>query len=212
MQETILIFMGKYGSLAVFLLILAENLFPPIPSEVILTFGGVMTTCTQMHAAEVILAATAGSVAGACILYFAGRLIPEERIRQILQGKPGIILHMDAEEIDIAKVWFARKGSGAVFFCRLIPVLRSLISVPAGMAGMSFVPFMILSTSGSLIWNTILVLAGKAAGDSWEKVSEIFGIYSNLLLMIAGSALLLFAMMRQVRQNENGDKNNEKIE
>jgi membrane protein DedA with SNARE-associated domain len=71
---------------------------------------------------------------------------------------------------------------------------------------MPFIPFMILSTSGSLIWNTILVLAGKAAGDSWEKVSEIFGVYSNLLLMIAGSALLLFAMMRQVHQMENRDE------
>lgn len=206
MQEAILIFMGKYGSLAVFLLILAENLFPPIPSEVILTFGGVMTTCTRMHAAEVILAATAGSAAGACALYYVGRLIPEEHLRLLLQGKLGAVLHMDVGEIEIAKVWFARRGSRAVFFCRLIPVLRSLISVPAGIAGMPFIPFMILSTSGSLIWNTILVLAGKAAGDSWEKVSEIFGVYSNLLLMIAGSALLLFAMMRQVHQMENRDE------
>lgn len=196
MRELILELMGEYGNLAVFLLILVENLFPPIPSEVILTFGGVMTVCTDMTPVGVILFSTAGSLAGAVILYSVGRFLPDEVFRKLLCGQIGHLLHFRLEDVDLAKGWFRERGRSAVFLCRLIPIVRSLISIPAGIARMQFVPFLVFTAAGSLLWNTVLVYAGRIAGDSWEKVSAAFGVYSDLFLMIAGISIAFAVLFR----------------
>ena len=196
MRELVLELMGEYGNLAVFLLILVENLFPPIPSEVILTFGGVMTVCTDMTPVGVILFSTAGSLAGAVILYSVGRFLPDEVFRKLLCGQIGHLLHFRLEDVDLAKGWFRERGRSAVFLCRLIPIVRSLISIPAGIARMPFVPFLVFTAAGSLLWNTVLVYAGSIAGDSWEKVSAAFGVYSDLFLMIAGISIAFAVLFR----------------
>ena len=196
MRELVLELMGEYGNLAVFLLILVENLFPPIPSEVILTFGGVMTVCTDMTPIGVILFSTAGSLAGAVILYSVGRFLPDEVFRKLLCGQIGHLLHFSLEDVDLAKGWFRERGRSAVFLCRLIPIVRSLISIPAGIARMPFVPFLVFTAAGSLLWNTVLVYAGRIAGDSWEKVSAAFGVYSDLFLMIAGISIAFAVLFR----------------
>ena len=196
MRELVLELMGEYGNLAVFLLILVENLFPPIPSEVILTFGGVMTVCTDMTPVGVILFSTAGSLAGAVILYSVGRFLPDEVFRKLLCGQIGHLLHFRLEDVDLAKGWFRERGRSAVFLCRLIPIVRSLISIPAGIARMPFVPFLVFTAAGSLLWNTVLVYAGRIAGDSWEKVSAAFGVYSDLCLMIAGISIAFAVLFR----------------
>lgn len=196
MRELVLELMGEYGNLAVLLLILVENLFPPIPSEVILTFGGVMTVCTDMTPVGVILFSTAGSLAGAVILYSVGRFLPDEVFRKLLCGQIGHLLHFRLEDVDLAKGWFRERGRSAVFLCRLIPIVRSLISIPAGIARMPFVPFLVFTAAGSLLWNTVLVYAGRIAGDSWEKVSAAFGVYSDLFLMIAGISIAFAVLFR----------------
>lgn len=196
MRELVLELMGEYGNLAVFLLILVENLFPPIPSEVILTFGGVITVCTDMTPVGVILFSTAGSLAGAVILYSVGRFLPDEVFRKLLCGQIGHLLHFHLEDVDLAKGWFRERGRSAVFLCRLIPIVRSLISIPAGIARMPFVPFLVFTAAGSLLWNTVLVYAGRIAGDSWEKVSAAFGVYSDLFLMIAGISITFAVLFR----------------
>ena len=196
MRELVLELMGEYGNLAVFLLILVENLFPPIPSEVILTFGGVMTVCTDMTPIGVILFSTAGSLAGAVILYSVGRFLPDEVFRKLLCGQIGHLLHFRLEDVDLAKGWFRERGRSAVFLCRLIPIVRSLISIPAGIARMPFVPLLVFTAAGSLLWNTVLVYAGRIAGDSWEKVSAAFGVYSDLFLMIAGISIAFAVLFR----------------
>ena len=196
MRELVLELMGEYGNLAVFLLILVENLCPPIPSEVILTFGGVMTVCTDMTPVGVILFSTAGSLAGAVILYSVGRFLPDEVFRKLLCGQIGHLLHFRLEDVDLAKGWFRERGRSAVFLCRLIPIVRSLISIPAGIARMPFVPFLVFTAAGSLLWNTVLVYAGRIAGDSWEKVSAAFGVYSDLFLMIAGISIAFAVLFR----------------
>ena len=196
MRELVLELMGDYGNLAVFLLILVENLFPPIPSEVIPTFGGVMTVCTDMTPVGVILFSTAGSLAGAVILYSVGRFLPDEVFRKLLCGQIGHLLHFRLEDVDLAKGWFRERGRSAVFLCRLIPIVRSLISIPAGIARMPFVPFLVFTAAGSLLWNTVLVYAGRIAGDSWEKVSAAFGVYSDLFLMIAGISIAFAVLFR----------------
>ena len=184
MRELVLELMGEYGNLAVF------------PSEVILTFGGVMTVCTDMTPVGVILFSTAGSLAGAVILYSVGRFLPDEVFRKLLCGQIGHLLHFRLEDVDLAKGWFRERGRSAVFLCRLIPIVRSLISIPAGIARMQFVPFLVFTAAGSLLWNTVLVYAGRIAGDSWEKVSAAFGVYSDLFLMIAGISIAFAVLFR----------------
>ena len=150
-----------------------------------------MTTYTQMKSAGVIAASTAGSVAGAVILYYVGRLIPARRLSALLEGRVGKGLHVEAGDVRDAEGWFDRKGKSTVFFCRCVPIIRSLISIPAGMAGMRIVPFLLLTTAGSLLWNTALVTAGAAAGASWERILGALHTYSNAAIAAAGAAALL---------------------
>ena len=203
MQELMLSMIGEYGNIAVFLLILIENIFPPIPSEVILTFSGFMTTITSMTAPAAVFASTCGSVLGALILYGAGYLIPEELLNKIFDGKIGKTLHFKSRDIAKAKEWFNKKGKITVFLCRLVPVIRSLISIPAGMAKMGITQFLTLTTIGSLIWNTFLIILGKTAGDSWEEMCLLFDKYSHILLIvicIITSIILGYLWIKKVKK------------
>lgn len=186
MQQFVLEIMDSFGYIGIFVLILVENLFPPIPSEVILTFGGFMTTYTAMNTLGVIAASTLGSVIGAVILYYAGRLIPKRTLEKMLDGKIGKRLHFEKEDIEDAMKWFDTKGRSTVFICRCVPIIRSLISIPAGMAEMKMPPFLVLTTAGSLVWNTVLVSAGAFAGSSWGKILEIMHTYSRATILAAG--------------------------
>lgn len=183
--------MDAFGYVGIFILILVENLFPPIPSEVILTFGGFMTTYTAMNTPGVIAASTLGSVLGAVILYYAGRLIPRAALEKMVEGAWGKRLHFEKEDIEDAMGWFDSKGRITVFLCRCVPIIRSLISIPAGMAGMKMVPFLLLTTAGSLVWNTVLVSAGAFAGSSWGKILEVMHTYSNATILIVGAVALM---------------------
>lgn len=179
--------MNSFGYIGIFLLILIENLFPPIPSEVILTFGGFMTTYTKMQVIGVIAASTAGSVMGAVLLYYGGRMIPREKLENLLDGKVGKWLHFERGDVEDAVSWFQKKGKSAVLICRCVPIIRSLISIPAGMAQMKLPQFLCLTTLGSLVWNTVLVSAGAFTGESWEKVLEIMGAYSEITVLVIGA-------------------------
>ena len=134
MQEMVLSIMEQFGYFGVFFLIAVENIFPPIPSEVILLFGGFMTTFTKLSVVGVIIAATLGSLLGAIVLYFIGKILNKERLKRIVSGKIGKVLRLKESDIDKADHWFDTKGNKTVFFCRFIPIVRSLISIPAGMS------------------------------------------------------------------------------
>ncbi|MGN0398386.1 MAG: DedA family protein [Candidatus Fimimorpha sp.] len=194
LQTWIVQIMEKFGYVGMAILILVENIFPPIPSELILTFGGFMTTHTNMTIIGVVVSATIGSVLGAIMLYYIGLLLPRERLEMIVDGKVGQVLRLNKQDIQKAMDWFDRKGKLTVFFCRCIPIVRSLISIPAGMAEMKFADFFILTTLGSLVWNTILVSAGAWAGSSWMKIIQIMNRYSEItygVLLIIGFLLIL---------------------
>ncbi|MBD7944679.1 DedA family protein [Psychrobacillus sp. FSL K6-2684] len=194
MEAWITEWMNQFGYFGVFLLILLENVFPPIPSEVILTLGGFMTTSTSMTKLGVILAATAGSVIGAAILYGIGLLLDVERLEKIVK-KYGKFLRLTVKDIHKADAWFDKYGVWAVFFGRLIPLVRSLISIPAGMSNMKFWLFLLFTTLGTLIWNTILVSVGSAVGENWEDIVGYMDIYSNvvyIILAIVGIAFLVW--------------------
>lgn len=184
MQEIILSIMGKYGYIGVFLLIMIENVFPPIPSEVILLFGGFMTTYTKLNIIGMVVASTLGSIFGAIILYYIGKIFNKDRLKKLISGKLGKILRLKVSDIDNADNWFDNKGNKTVFFCRFIPLIRSLISIPAGMSEMSMFKFLLYTLFGSLIWNTVLVIVGSVVGENWTKIVGILDTYSHIVVII----------------------------
>lgn len=184
MQEMIIEIMNNFGYLGVFLLIAIENVFPPIPSEVILLFGGFMTTFSDMNIVGVIISSTLGSVLGAIILYYIGKILNKERLKKIITSKPGKILRLKPEDIDKADEWFDTKGNKTVFFCRFVPIIRSLISIPAGMSEMPMKKFLIYTAAGSLIWNAALTIAGSIVGENWTSILDIMDKYSHIILVL----------------------------
>ncbi len=191
MEAWISDWMSQFGYFGVFLLILLENIFPPIPSEVILTLGGFMTTTTTMTKFGVIIASTLGSVIGAAILYGIGTLLDVERLEKIV-GKYGKYLRLTIKDIHKADAWFDKYGVWAVFFGRLVPLVRSLISIPAGMSNMKFGLFLLFTTLGTLIWNTVLVSVGAAVGDNWHEIVGYMDIYSNVAYAIIAIVGIVF--------------------
>ena len=193
MDNWITDFIGEHGYLGVLLLLLIENLFPPIPSEIILTFSGYATGFTTMTRTGVIIAATIGAVVGAMILYSIGLLVDVARLEKFVD-RWGRWLRLSRKDLRRAENWFDKYGPWTVFFCRLVPLLRSLISVPAGMAHMNFLLFITLTTIGSLIWNTILVSIGFKVGENWETIVHYMDVYSNIvyaILAIGGIAVCI---------------------
>jgi len=184
LREIIIFLMEKYGYPGIFLLITLENIFPPIPSEIILPFGGFLTTYTKLSVPGVVLCATLGSVAGALVLYMVGCVLHEERLKKLVRGPAGRILRLKAEDIEKAKVWFLTKGKKTVLLCRCVPIVRSLISIPAGMSNMNLGMFLIYTVVGTVIWNTLLVGFGAILGASWDKIAWLVGEYSNIMLIV----------------------------
>lgn len=193
MQEVIVHLVSQYGYLGVFLLIAIENIFPPIPSEIILAFGGFMTTYSSLTLTGVVLFSTAGSVAGAVVLYSLGRMLNARRLEILLNSSAARRLRLKQEDIRQAGKWFNRYGSWAVFLCRFIPIVRSLVSIPAGMAKMRMTVFLPLTILGTLVWNTVLVYLGRLAGEAWVVVASYLDVYS-LITLVAFALLALAAV------------------
>ncbi|EDN9303736.1 DedA family protein [Listeria monocytogenes] len=183
METWITSIMADFGYIGIFVLIMVENLFPPIPSEIILTFGGFMTTVTSLNIVMVIIVATLGSVVGAILLYKVASYFGKERLMKIVL-KYGRILRLKESDIERAENFFLKYGSWAVFLCRMIPLIRSLISIPAGMTKMKMSKFLILTTAGSLLWNTVLIGLGAMLGESWIEIVVFMDSFSTIIYSI----------------------------
>ena len=192
MENIIIEIMNNYGYIGICLLILLENVFPPIPSEVILTFGGFMTVNSNLSILGVIIASTIGSVLGAIILYYLGKILNKERLIKIVKSKYGKLLRVKPKDIESADEWFDTKGNKTVFFCRFIPIVRSLISIPAGMSEMPIFKFFIYTLFGSLIWNTALVLVGAFAGNKRDLIVSIINEMSHIILILIVIVVIIF--------------------
>ena len=209
MQEFMLSIINQFGYLGVFLLIAIENIFPPIPSEVVLLFSGFMTTYTELNVVIMIIASTLGSLVGAIVLYYVGKILNKERLKKIVSGKIGKILRLKNEDIEKADKWFDTKGNKTVFFCRFIPIVRSLISIPAGMSEMPMLKFLIYTIVGSAIWNTVLIIAGNRVGENWVNILNIFEQYSHItlivliLIFIIGCTIFYVNKSKKSKKNEN---------
>jgi membrane protein DedA with SNARE-associated domain len=191
MQEFILEIINKFGYLGVFLLITVENIFPPIPSEIILIFSGFATTISDMKIWGSIVSATLGSVLGAIILYKIGRLLNTERLEHLFESRLGRALYLKKEDIRKAENWFAKYDNTAIFLCRFVPIVRSLISIPAGMSKMSFKLFILFTSIGTLAWNVILIYLGRLAGKSWGIVASYVDFYSIVVAVILGATAFI---------------------
>ncbi|SDK79597.1 membrane protein DedA, SNARE-associated domain [Nonomuraea maritima] len=184
--------MESLGAPGAGLAIALENLFPPLPSEVILPLAGFTVSRGRMELFDVLLFTTLGSVIGALALYGVGALLGRERTLAIAAKLPLVKI----ADIEKTEVWFRRHGHWTVFFGRMIPIFRSLISVPAGVERMPILLFTLLTTAGSLIWNTIFVLAGYYLGESYELVEQYVGIGTNVVIAIVAVAIVVFVVVR----------------
>lgn len=194
MQAWLIEIMNEFGYMGIMFLIAIENIFPPIPSEVILTFGGFVTTNSYLTVMGVVISATAGSVVGAIVLYMIGLQLGVERLEKIVT-KWGHILRIRKDDIHKADAWFSKYGAWTVFFCRFVPIIRSLISIPAGMTHLNVPVFLILTTLGTLIWNVVLVSLGASVGASWEVIVEYMDIYSKLIYILLFVSICVLVYM-----------------
>ncbi|MEU6037998.1 DedA family protein [Actinomadura sp. NPDC047616] len=192
--------MERMGAVGAGAAIALENLFPPLPSEVILPLAGFTAARGDMSLVAALIWTTVGSVVGALALYWIGALIGRDRIRRLVARMP----LMKLEDLDRTEAWFARHGGKAVFFGRFIPLFRSFISVPAGVERMPMTSFLLYTAAGSAIWNTIFVLAGYQLGDNWHLVEEYVGTYSKVVVGLAGLAVVVFLIVRIVKGRGKG--------
>ncbi|KZF10721.1 hypothetical protein A2J03_20680 [Rhodococcus sp. EPR-157] len=156
----------------------AENFFPPLPSEIILPLAGFTASQGGMTLFEALFWTTAGSVVGALVLYWLGMKLGRDRMYAIVERIPFV----GAGDLAKAEDWFARHGRSAVFFGRMIPVVRSGISIPAGVSRMPVVQFTIYTTLGSLLWNSIFVLAGYLLGENWHYVESYASVFQYIVI------------------------------
>ncbi|MEU6264732.1 DedA family protein [Saccharopolyspora shandongensis] len=190
--------MDTIGGPGAGLAVALENLFPPIPSEVILPLAGFAASRGTMSLLGAILWTTLGSLVGAVVLYYLGAWLGRDRTRAIAAKLPLV----KVSDVDRTEAWFARHGTKAVFLGRMVPIFRSFISLPAGVERMRMPAFLVLTALGSLIWNTALVLAGYLLGQSWWIVESYVGIFQKVVVVAVVVAVVWFVAARVVRMRK----------
>jgi membrane protein DedA with SNARE-associated domain len=192
--------MNQLGYWGIGLLMFLENLFPPIPSELIMPLAGFTVAKGQMDFILVIIAGVVGTIVGAFPWYYIGKFISEERLEH-LADKYGKWISVTSKDIKKANNWFNEHGGKAVFFCRLVPGVRTLISLPAGINNMPLIPFTVYSTLGTTVWVTFLTFLGYKLGDNYELVDEYLGPVSKIILAIIVIFFILWIVRKQMRRS-----------
>lgn len=198
MSDWVVDVIERLGAVGVGLLIFLENVLPPIPSEIILPFAGFTAQQGELNVVAAWTAASAGSLAGAFLLYGIGAFIGEERLRELSRKR--WFVFFGEKDFDRGDRFFERYGNQVVFFARFIPLVRSVVSVPAGLERMNLVRFGLLTLAGSAVWNALFIGAGWVLGENWDVVEGYMGPLSYLvvaLLAVAG----VFLIVRKVRRD-----------
>ena len=190
--DMIVSLMETIGPVGAGIAIALENLFPPLPSEAILPLAGLTASRGSFTIAEALIWTTLGSIVGAFVLYGIGAWLGVDRLRRVAAKVP--LLH--PEDIDRTVAWFQKHGGKAVFFGRMVPIFRSLISIPAGVTRMPLWKFGLLTGAGSLVWNTIFVLAGFYLGESWHIVEQYADIFQYVVIVVGVVAVAWFVYSR----------------
>lgn len=204
MVELINDWIATWGAPAIGFLMFVENVFPPIPSEVVMPVAGLAAARGELSVVAVIVYGTAGSVAGATLWFAAGLALGADRIRRFC-ARHGHWLTIKPEDVDSAQAWFRRWGHLAVLFGRMVPGVRTLISVPAGVAGMGWIPFLLYTTIGSLIWVSGLTMAGHWLGERQHLLTDSLSAVGNLVIA-ALVAWYLWRVFTLRRRRDAGEK------
>ncbi|KIQ15111.1 hypothetical protein ASG56_09995 [Rhodococcus sp. Leaf7] len=192
--------MESIGGPGAGLAVAAENFFPPLPSEIILPLAGFTASQGGFSLFSALFWTTAGSVIGAMVLYWLGLKLGRDRMYAAVNRIPFV----DTDDLGKAEQWFERHGRSAVFFGRMIPVVRSGISVPAGISRMPVAQFLLYTTLGSLLWNSIFVLAGYYLGENWHYVEQYASVFQYIVIGIVVVLLAVFVTKR-VRRRRSSD-------
>jgi membrane protein DedA with SNARE-associated domain len=194
-------FIDSIGLVGVALLVALENVFPPIPSELVLLLTGFNVSESRFGFVGAVVAATVGSVIGAYFLYGIGRLLNEERLERFL-ATVGKFVGLKRKDVHKGFTWFERHGTAVVLFGRLIPVVRSVVSIPAGAEKMPLLKFTLLTAAGSLVWNIVWVSIGWGLGDQWEKAGKWGDVLQYAVVaLIAVGVVVLVVKARKDRAN-----------
>ena len=183
------------GYLGVALLVIAENVFPPIPSEIVLPFAGFVARRGDGSVVVMVIASTIGSVFGALILYAIAAVIGPGRIHSFVV-RFGKWFGVKESDMVRAEAWFDRRSNVAVLVGRCVPLIRSLVSIPAGFRRMRFVPFVMLTAIGSAVWNVALIGAGAALGDQWDRVGDYVGVFQWIVIVALAAAAARFSLTK----------------
>ena len=191
----------QLGYVGVALLVVAENVFPPIPSEIVLPFAGFVAQRGSESVVIMILAATVGSVGGALIMYGIAAVIGDKRLHAFTRrfGK-----WVQIREVDLtrAEEWFDRHATSAVLVGRCVPLIRSVVSIPAGFRRMKLIPYIAYTFAGSLVWNILLIGSGALLGDNWERVGSYVGVFQWVVIALVIAVGVRFALGVYRRRNQ----------
>ena len=183
------------GAFGVAVLVALESIIPPIPSEIVLAMAGYLSSQGRFNVVLIVLAATAGSLVGALVLYWLGAALGEERLKRWLDHIPLV----DRDDLEQADRWFERHGRWAVLIGRVVPVVRSLVSIPAGANRMPLGEFVLLTTLGSGVWNALIVGLGFALGSQWEQVDR-YSQWFNYAIFAVFAVMIVSWVAKKIRR------------
>lgn len=202
MEQIITDFISKWGYTAIFILILLENVLPVVPSEIILTFAGLLSVKSHLSIWTLLIIATIASFIGLLILYYICRLISEEKLYRFVD-RHGKWMKLKSKDLKRANDWFKKYGAWAVFLCRFVPVLRVLITIPAGINRMNVIQFTTLSLIGTTIWNFALILLGRLLSDSFDALMNGIHTYSRIMYVIIIIAFIYFVIRYLIKRRRS---------
>ncbi|MEU1234881.1 DedA family protein [Micromonospora aurantiaca] len=186
----------SFGAVGVALLVALESIIPPIPSEIVLAMAGYLSAEGRFNVVFIVVAATVGSLLGALVLYWLGAALGEERLKRWLDHIPLV----DLQDLEKADRWFERHGRWAVLIGRVVPVVRSLVSIPAGANRMPLGEFILLTTLGSGVWNALIVGAGFTLGSRWEDVDKYSQWFNYAIFAVFGLMIVSWAVKKVRRR------------
>lgn len=196
--EQIISSMGYTG---LYIVMFLENVFPPIPSEVVLPLAGSLTLEGRFSLLWITIIGMLGSLTGAFLFYGLGKWLGEPRVRTIIE-KYGRFALLSTQDLDRSLEWFEKYDDWVIFFSRMVPIVRSLISIPAGIASMNITKFSFFTILGTALWSFLLAWGGRLLGEQWPKIADLINTFQNVVLVITGIAVVLFVGTRLFKKKK----------
>ncbi len=192
---------SSMGYVGLYLVMFLENVFPPIPSEVVLPMAGSLTLTGRFSVFWITFIGMLGSLTGAFLFYGLGKWLGEPRVRTIIE-KYGRYALLSTNDLDRSLEWFDKYDDWVIFFSRMVPIVRSLISIPAGIATMNITKFSFFTILGTALWSFLLALGGRLLGEQWPLIAELINTYQNIVLVITAAAVLFFIGSRLLKKKK----------